>query len=613
MKQAVKESAPHSGIMSIGTDVRKLVDKKVNRWIESAKRQGQDIDKMSEQEIKYILELNKPKAPKVYSNEEAYEILNRFANRNKKGQVIEGKFGKPFAEEIVSVERVVTDITRMEPIAAMKEVNKVIKRDGKYKNLTDKDVDKIFKNTDDWVNQRDPSDQWDYKNKRPFREDPDFDPDEPEDFAQGGRTGLSYLLAEDTNERMPMWMGGGLSAGKGLLREMLKFYSKGSKHGKSPTEMLKLVNPKQFNELLDRPEGIPTLAKEMIEDYSKTMKKDRATTIDEIISSAKHIKKAEDAITSHKQWMIEDMIKKGIDRENAEMFAEGLSKSMAKVGPKDAPKVTKQGLLELENIHKNLITKDRPLNAEGGRASFVGGGMGRRAFLKLMGGLGAGIGALKTGLLKLSGKEGATVAKEVTQVPIKNIEGMPDWFKPLVNKVIREGEEVSGDLERIITHKTKLPESKTDLYVTQDLNTGDVVVDIGMGKHGWADGHYGQPVRLEYKAKELIEPDIDDVGKVKSQGKEVPEEFNVEEAEFTGGHPENVKFEESTIQKYGEHGSNFDEVEMFATGKVKKSKPTKKKLKTEYEQGKAEMQAESYEYEGPNDFASGGLAKMLGE
>ena len=62
---------------------------------------------------------------------------------NKKGEVIKADFGKPFAEEVVTVERVVTDITRMEPIAAMKEVNKVIKRDGKYKNLTDKDVDKI--------------------------------------------------------------------------------------------------------------------------------------------------------------------------------------------------------------------------------------------------------------------------------------------------------------------------------------------------------------------------------------------------------------------------------------------------------------------------------------
>ena len=187
--------------------------------------------------------------------------------------------------------------------------------------------------------------------------------------------------------------------------------------------------------------------------------------------------------------------------------------------------------------------------------------MGRRAFLKLMGGVGAGIGALKAGALKLFSKEGATVAKELTQVPIKNIEGMPTWFKPLVNKVIKEGTEVNSGAERVITHKTKLPESKTDVYVNQDLSTGDVWVDIGIEKHGFPDGKYGQPVRLEYKAKEIIEPDIDDVGKVKSKGGEVKEEFNVEEAEFTGGHPENVKFEETTIQKYGEHDSNFSEIE----------------------------------------------------
>ena len=214
--------------------------------------------------------------------------------------------------------------------------------------------------------------------------------------------------------------------------------------------------------------------------------------------------------------------------------------------------------------------------------------MGRRAFLKLMGGVGAGIGALKAGALKLFGKEGATVAKEVTQVPIKNIEGMPTWFKPLVNKVIKEGTEVNSGAERVITHKTKLPESKTDVYVNQDLSTGDVWVDIGIEKHGFPDGKYGQPVRLEYKAKEIIEPDIDDVGKVKSKGGEVKEEFNVEEAEFTGGHPENVKFEETTIQKYGEHDSNFSEIEEFAIG-LKKG-----------EGGSGQM-------------ASGGLARMLGE
>jgi hypothetical protein len=220
-----------------------------------------------------------------------------------------------------------------------------------------------------------------------------------------------------------------------------------------------------------------------------------------------------------------------------------------------------------------------------------------------MGAAGAGIGALKTGALKLFGKEGATVAKELTQVPIKNIEGMPAWFKPLVNKVIKEGEPADSWAmgQKSVVHKTKLPESDTTIVVEQQLDTGDVIVDIGMGKHGWADGKHGQPTRLHYKAKEFIEPDIDDAGKVKSKGQEVPEEFNVEEAEFTGGHPENIKFEDSTIEKFGDHASDFSEVEKFAIGKntIKgqiggKSKPRPMNQKD-------------------IDFASGGVAKMLGE
>ena len=233
--------------------------------------------------------------------------------------------------------------------------------------------------------------------------------------------------------------------------------------------------------------------------------------------------------------------------------------------------------------------------------------MGRRAFLKLMGGVGAGIGALKTGALKLFGKEGATVAKEVTQVPIGNPPGMPSWFKPLVNKVIKEGEEVSGDLERVITHKTTLPGSKTDVYVTQDLNTGDVIADIGMGKHGFPDGKFGQPVRLEYKASEEIPLG----GASKGKGSvRTTDEFNVEEAEFTGGHPENVKFEETTVEKFGDHASDFTEVEKFATGKVKDTNPTKKRLQTEFESGKAEADAERWTEEAMDDvdMAYGGRA-----
>ena len=238
---------------------------------------------------------------------------------------------------------------------------------------------------------------------------------------------------------------------------------------------------------------------------------------------------------------------------------------------------------------------------------------GRRKFLKVAAGL-ASIPVV--GKFFKWAKPAAKVA-DVTSVPIKNISGMPAWFKPLVNKVIKEGTEVPSGAERVIVHKTKLPNSKTDVYVNQDLNTGDVWVDLGVEKHGFPDGKFGQPVRLEYKASEWIEPPIVKEGKVAGHGKgtKTKEEFNVEEAEFTGGHPENVKFEESVIEKFGDHASNFDEVEMFATGKVKKV-TTKSSLQKQNE----DLADHFSNYPEPDDFASGGrvprssgLAGMLGE
>ena len=252
-------------------------------------------------------------------------------------------------------------------------------------------------------------------------------------------------------------------------------------------------------------------------------------------------------------------------------------------------------------IYKKKI-REKNKKADGGpaRQNF---GMGKRAFLKWMASGAAGIAGAKSGLfglLKGGGKK--QVIKELTTVPINNIEGMPVWFKPLVNKVIKEGDDITkkfAEADRQIVHTTKLPNSQTDVIVTQDLSTGNVSVDIGMGKHGFADGLHGQPVRLEYKAAEDIMsgPDMDDIHKVgvrephikvkrrdemtfdqKKHPDKAPEEFWVEEAEFTGGHPENVKFEDVTYEKFGQHGSNFDEVEKFATGKVKKTKTTESRV-----------------------------------
>ena len=87
MKEAMKKSKDASGIMSLNKNLVKDVDDTVKKWIDSAKKQGQDIDKMGEQEIKYIVELNKPKAPHTLQ-----ELMNKIGlNDPKKNKFLPTK------------------------------------------------------------------------------------------------------------------------------------------------------------------------------------------------------------------------------------------------------------------------------------------------------------------------------------------------------------------------------------------------------------------------------------------------------------------------------------------------------------------------------------------
>ena len=81
--------------------------------------------------------------------------------------------------------------------------------------------------------------------------------------------------------------------------------------------------------------------------------------------------------------------------------------------------------------------------ADGGRIGYKIGSIdkGRRAFLKLMGGAAAGIGALKAGALKMFGKETAKNIPQVVTTP--PVAGKPAWFDSVVNKVIAEGDDVT--------------------------------------------------------------------------------------------------------------------------------------------------------------------------
>jgi len=68
LKETVKGSGKASGILSIGSDIRKIAMNKYAKYVDIAKRQGVDLDKLSEQEIKYMLEMNKPKGPTLFGH-----------------------------------------------------------------------------------------------------------------------------------------------------------------------------------------------------------------------------------------------------------------------------------------------------------------------------------------------------------------------------------------------------------------------------------------------------------------------------------------------------------------------------------------------------------------
>ena len=201
----------------------------------------------------------------------------------------------------------------------------------------------------------------------------DVEPGVPDEVIEEAGDTTAMTLKKADGGRVSRWMGGGLSKGKRTLADLLKMMSKDSSHGKSPSEMLQMINPKQFNPMLDRPEGIPSIARDMIGKYTKDMKRDRSNMIQDLISTGRRIKKVYDNLVNYKIKIVEDMTAKGVDRATAKQMAETLAQMVGQgAGKKATPNITEQGLLELENIGKNLATKDRKLNASGGIARMLG-------------------------------------------------------------------------------------------------------------------------------------------------------------------------------------------------------------------------------------------------
>ena len=314
--------------------------------------------------------------------------------------------------------------------------------------------------------------------------------------------------------------------------------------------------------------------------------------------------------------------------------------------PKNKIKVISQGDPEFENIMNQMLGKKKTADVydlegkkikdtrnimggkevakdpddydpyqTGGRVGLKAG-MSRRAFLALMGSAGAGIGAAKTGLLKLFGKgAGKQATKEIISTP--NVPGKPEWFDSLVNKVILQGDDVSKKFatkEREIVHNLKI-DDVDDVTVYRSLDDGEIRVS------------YDSPNNMGEQSVELVfKPGSGQMDEVTGK---VADEFYAVESEPRGVRigPDDYEIEfdgENLVDDVNELISDTSRLKQIARGD---KKPTLKEFvesKKKKDQTRAlnKDQVEQAEYletkygpgpEDVEDFASGGIARMLGE
>jgi hypothetical protein len=176
-----------------GEDALEVLDSLIPEF--SKLRTSTEAEKLARSKFKFEPDVNRPKGSMSLEEAKKAEQENILtpgkaisADSPEGKKITEALIGKPKAEvvSLPTAEKILSDMRNLGPIDAMKEANKVLKREGPYKNLTDKDIEKIMDDINDHI----------------FGGDLPVD---PEDFATGGRvgymgggsTGLDYLMGID--------------------------------------------------------------------------------------------------------------------------------------------------------------------------------------------------------------------------------------------------------------------------------------------------------------------------------------------------------------------------------------------------------------------------------
>ena len=260
---------------------------------------------------------------------------------------------------------------------------------------------------------------------------------------------------------------------------------------------------------------------------------------------------------------------------------------------------------DFENIQ--LILKKS--FADGGRANFDKGGMSRRTFLKLLGGLAA---------IPIVGKfiKPMKVGKKITKVPIiktDNVAGKPEWFDQLVNKVILEGDDVTkkfATAERQSIHQKTLDDGSV-VRVTEDVDDGAIRVEYESEANVFGDDvlmQYKKPLPDEGDPRPAAEFTTAESGPVGRQTG--PDDYDLDVDEVGGSSIEDL---DSDVSKLKEFATGQKPTMKEVVQNIKRKDKAKRITEDPETQSDAVIRRQGDYVPEYDDYASGGIARMLGE
>jgi hypothetical protein len=298
-------------------------------------------------------------------------------------------------------------------------------------------------------------------------------------------------------------------------------------------------------------------------------------------------------------------------------FNKAIKEKIKKGGRSNMP------VIDPEEYKKYLESFKTTKAAEGGRIGFSKGKLAdiaRRKFMKAAGAGVAGLAALKTGLLGFGKQATKEVAKEVITTPAAA--GKPPWFDALVTRVIREGDDVTKTMatkDRQNVYRTKI-DDETEIMVTQDLDEGVTRIDIDDSVRN-VTGFDDPPTVSLQVTDEIVE---EGGARIKPEFKATENDYRNYATDPDGGYE--TEFVENTVDEVKNLTSDLTKVKSFATKKgptmeeivISKKKRDDVKYANENPSSYAADRGPDYDPSDyiddmADDYASGGIARMIGE